>query len=282
MWKDAFYQEQIVSIAESSPEFVRLVNMLINDTTFLLDEAICSLRKIHEIQEEMKSAAWASMDEEQKSEKERTLMSEERQVTSYLTLATKTLQTFGELTKVIQKPFLKPELADRLVAMLNINLKQLSGAKARELKVENKQKYNWKPEQMLFLLAELYLNLQSASFIDFVAKEERSYSPELFTEAVQTMTKVMNITPSSQFTPERIAEWEEFAKKVALRHSELQEDEEDFEDAPDEYLDPIMGTLMDDPVLLPLSGMVMDRGNIMRHLLNTESDPFNRNAFQKD
>ncbi|CAG5104449.1 Oidioi.mRNA.OKI2018_I69.chr1.g1259.t1.cds [Oikopleura dioica] len=263
MWKDPYYQEQIVSIAESSPEFVRLVNMLINDTTFLLDEAICSLRKIHEIQEEMKSAAWASMDEEQKSEKERTLMSEERQVTSYLTLATKTLQTFGELTKVIQKPFLKPELADRLVAMLNINLKQLSGAKARELKVENKQKYNWKPEQMLFLLAELYLNLQSASFIDFVAKEERSYSPELFTEAVQTMTK--NASPNGKSLP-----------KVALRHSELQEDEEDFEDAPDEYLDPIMGTLMDDPVLLPLSGMVMDRGNIMRHLLNTESDPFNR------
>ena len=153
MWKDSYYQEQIVSIAQSSAEFVRLVNMLINDTTFLLDEAICSLRKIHEIQEEMKSPAWAAASEEQKVEKERTLMSEERQVTSYLTLATKTLQTFGELTKVIQKPFLKPELADRLVAMLNINLKQLSGAKARELKVENKQKYNWKPEQMLFLLA---------------------------------------------------------------------------------------------------------------------------------
>ncbi|CBY43786.1 unnamed protein product [Oikopleura dioica] len=276
MWKDSYYQSQIVSIAESSPEFVRLVNMLINDTTFLLDEAICSLRKIHEIQEEIKSAAWATTAEEQKAEKERTLMSEERQVTSYLTLATKTLQTFGELTTVIQKPFLKPELADRLVAMLNINLKQLSGAKARELKVENKQKYTWKPEQMLYLLAELYLNLQSEAFIDFVAKEERSYSPELFNEAVLTMKKVMNITPTSQFTPERIEEWEAFAKKVALRQSELLDDEEDFEDAPDEYLDPIMGTLMEDPVLLPPSGMIMDRGNIMRHLLNMETDPFNR------
>ena len=128
----------------------------------------------------------------------------------------------------------------------------------------------------LYYFLELYLNLQSETFIDFVAKEERSYSPELFNEAVLTMKKVMNITPTSQFTPERIAEWEEFAKKVALRQSELLDDEEDFEDAPDEYLDPIMGTLMEDPVLLPPSGMIMDRGNIMRHLLNMETDPFNR------
>ena len=129
----------------------------------------------------------------------------------------------------------------------------------------------------------MYLNLQSEAFIDFVAKEERSYSPELFNEAVLTMKKVMNITPTSQFTPERIEEWEAFAKKVALRQSELLDDEEDFEDAPDEYLDPIMGTLMEDPVLLPPSGMIMDRGNIMRHLLNMETDPFNRYVmFFKD
>ena len=36
--------------------------------------------------------------------------------------------------------------------MLNINLKQLCGERARELKVENKEKYGWKPQEMLFLL----------------------------------------------------------------------------------------------------------------------------------
>lgn len=39
--------------------------------------------------------------------------------------------------------------------------------------------------------------------------------------------------------------------------------------------DPLMDTLMTDPVLLP-SGKIMDRSIILRHLLNSNTDPFNR------
>jgi len=38
---------------------------------------------------------------------------------------------------------------------------------------------------------------------------------------------------------------------------------------------------MDDPVILP-SGQVMDRSVIMRHLLNSNTDPFNRQARSDD
>ena len=50
IWDDPDYQEQMVEIANHEAEFVRFVNMLMNDTTFLLDEAIGSLKTIHEIQ----------------------------------------------------------------------------------------------------------------------------------------------------------------------------------------------------------------------------------------
>lgn len=46
-------------------------------------------------------------------------------------------------------------------------------------------------------------------------------------------------------------------------------------------LDPLMDTLMDDPVLLP-SGKIMDRSVIMRHLLNSNTDPFNRQPLSED
>ena len=39
--------------------------------------------------------------------------------------------------------------------------------------------------------------------------------------------------------------------------------------------DPLMDTLMSDPVILP-SGNIMDRSIILRHLLNSPTDPFNR------
>lgn len=43
-----------------------------------------------------------------------------------------------------------------------------------------------------------------------------------------------------------------------------------------------MDTLMVDPVILPSSGNVMDRAIITRHLLNSSTDPFNRQALTED
>lgn len=43
-----------------------------------------------------------------------------------------------------------------------------------------------------------------------------------------------------------------------------------------------MDTLMDDPVILPSSGKIMDRPVIIRHLLNSQTDPFNRQPLSED
>ncbi len=54
-----FYTHMLIipflSLGSSGKQFVRYINMLINDTTFLLDESLESLKRIHEIQEEMKN-----------------------------------------------------------------------------------------------------------------------------------------------------------------------------------------------------------------------------------
>ena len=42
-----------------------------------------------------------------------------------------------------------------------------------------------------------------------------------------------------------------------------------------------MATLMTDPVKLP-SGVVMDRSVIGRHLLNSQTDPFNRQPLTEE
>lgn len=48
------------------------------------------------------------------------------------------------------------------------------------------------------------------------------------------------------------------------------------------YKDPLMDTLMIDPVRLPTSNKIMDRSIIMRHLLNSTTDPFNRQRLTED
>ena len=78
---------------------------------------------------------WAELSQETQQTKLRNLSQDERQCRSYLTLARETVDMFHYLTQDIKEPFLRPELVDRLAAMLNFNLKQLCGSKCKNLKV---------------------------------------------------------------------------------------------------------------------------------------------------
>lgn len=46
------------------------------------------------------------------------------------------------------------------------------------------------------------------------------------------------------------------------------------------FTDPVMNTLMTDPVTLP-SGLKMDRKHIRRHLLSSQTDPFTRQPLHE-
>jgi hypothetical protein len=51
-------------------------------------------------------------------------------------------------------------------------------------------------------------------------------------------------------------------------------------DPPEEFLNPITAVVMGDPVRLPDSGVVLDRGTVRRHLLSSRTDPFTRTELQ--
>jgi ubiquitin conjugation factor E4 B len=57
-------------------------------------------------------------------------------------------------------------------------------------------------------------------------------------------------------------------------------EEADLGEYPDEYTDPLMATLMEDPVILPISRQIVDRSTIMSHLLSDAQDPFNRTPLK--
>ena len=71
-------------------------------------------------------------------------------------------------------------------------------------------------------------------------------------------------------------------EKVAAAARLLEDDEVLYADAPDEFLDPLMFTFMNDPVYLPTSGNIVDRSTITQHLLNDPHDPFNRKDLTMD
>ena len=83
-------------------------------------------------------------------------------------------------------------------------------------------------------------------------------------------------------TPMDVEKFRSLAKRTHdIAMANLKKDE-DYEDAPDEFIDPMMCELMEDTVLLPTSGNVMDRKHITRHLLSTPNDPFNRQPLTEE
>jgi ubiquitin conjugation factor E4 B len=68
----------------------------------------------------------------------------------------------------------------------------------------------------------------------------------------------------------------EFAKATEQVRLEDEQGELELGDIPDEFLDPVMYTLMEEPVILPSSRVTIDLGTIKSHLLSDPKDPFNR------
>lgn len=276
LWDNLTHRQAIMKQSRTD-QFVRFVNMLINDTTFLLDESLDSLKSINETQQMMANVAeWEGQAREVRTSRLRQLATDERQCRSYLTLATETLEMMFYLTRHVQGPFLRPELIDRIAAMLNFNLQQLCGPKCRNLKVKNPEKYGFEPKNLLDRLTQLYVNLDSEEFAQAVAGDQRSYKKELFDDAAKHLQKTLLKTESE------ICRFKAFAAKVERKVAENAALEEDYDDAPDEFKDPLMMTLMQEPVILPTSGKIMDRPVITRHLLNSDTDPFNRQPLTTD
>ncbi|KAF6038955.1 hypothetical protein EB796_002739 [Bugula neritina] len=197
LWANPSHKSQFISTANAAKsDFTRFVNMLTNDTTFLLDESMDSLKTINELQTLMNNPTeWDKLSRETQQSKQKHLAQEERQCRSYLTLGSETVEMFRYLTEYICKPFLIPELADRLAAMLNFNLKQLCGPKCKNLKVMNSQKYGWEPKRLLDSLTAIYINLDCEVFAAALANDERSYHRDLFPDALSKM-KIANIKSS--------------------------------------------------------------------------------------
>ncbi|KAI8381300.1 ubiquitin elongating factor core-domain-containing protein [Radiomyces spectabilis] len=271
IWNHPTHRAKLREESQNQELFTRFVNMLMSDVTYLLDESLSKLSEIHQIQTEMDdAAAWAAQPQQQRQEREGTLVSLERQAQSYVALGNETVRMLKYLTSEVVMPFLVNEIVDRLAAMLDYNLSQLVGPKCTELKVKNREKYHFRPRTLLSDIIDIYLNLNTTTFIEAVARDGRSYRKEYFSKAASILSK------HGLKHQDHIAALEQFVNRVEEAIKLGVEEEEELGDVPDEYLDPIFFTLMEDPVLLPTSGVIVDRSTIRAHLLGDTRDPFNR------
>ncbi|CAF3348349.1 unnamed protein product [Rotaria sp. Silwood1] len=270
-WQKTSFRHSFLTTARDEKEFVRFLNMAINDVTYLLDESLQLLKKIHDIETDIDNKEeWEATPMDTRMNKTQQLSQYESQCCTYLPLSMETLNMLEYLSANEPGPFCSAELVDRLAAVLDFNLNELCGPNSRLLKVKEPSKCCFDPKRLLEKIVELYCNLaRDERFAEAITRDERSYRPTLFTTAIERIQN-RHITTSSRL--EILYNLSQHAQRIA---EEKSKEEMDLSDAPDDFRDPLMCTVMTDPVILP-SGVIMDRSVIIKHLLNSNTDPFNR------
>jgi ubiquitin conjugation factor E4 B len=94
------------------------------------------------------------------------------------------------MTKVIVDPFLLPDFVNRMADLLCYMLVKLVGPDVSSIKVQNADKYHFKPRDLLGDIIGIFVNLSTRpAFIEAVAADERSYSEAIFAKALRTVRK---------------------------------------------------------------------------------------------
>ena len=139
---------------------------------------------------------------------------------------------------------------------------QLTTQKGLKFKIKNPERFYFEPKELLVNLITMYANMSHLeAFRNYVVRDGRSYSNETFEKAV----KILNSTKKSvNVDSDNQKKFEELAKTLDVLKNAAAEEEAQFDDAPEEFLDPLMFNLMEDPVELPDSNTIIDRITISK------------------
>jgi len=263
IWKlDAYKQ----AYNQTNSEIIeRFTNMVMNDTTYCMDEGLDKLGKI--IEYKTKEASGRHLTPEEKKELDRfegTAKSVFQQVKEGLSL-------MADISAWAPKSFFFGDFRKRLASMLNYFLVQCMSSKYMGIQGSTGNKLRFKPGKFLRDIIQIYVNLSfDEEFCSEITLDQRSYSFEEMTRAVKKvrMDKVLS--------EEVIEQFETFLERTEKISIQTQDISAKLGDIPDEFMCPISCDLMKEPVRLPTSDTVMEKSVIKQILLNDEHDPFNR------
>lgn len=277
LWASPGHHGRFLAASKDAELFIRFTNLLLNDATYLLDESISKLAEIHERQSRQDEPGSRGQSGEDPQSSARELHTLERQAESYVQLSLATLEMLEYMTREIVEPFLRPELVDRLAAMLALNVVHLVGPKCVNLRVRQPERFHWDPRRTLSLVIGTLLNMSRREpFLRALSRDTRSFRRETFERAALILRRHGIRSEAEVQRLERIiGRVEELAASENEQTAALGE-------APEEFLDPLMFTLMEDPVELTTSRVIVDRSTIVAHLLNDPHDPFNRQSLRMD
>lgn len=230
IWSNTVYRERLSQEAKVNLDFfVRFVNLLLNDVTFVLDESLTAFLQIHKLSNELRDST--SVEQNVRTEKEEALAAAQSKAKSYMQLTNETVAMLKLFTEALADSFTMPEIVQRLADMLDYNLDAMVGPKSSDLKVENPSEYGFEPRALLAEIIDVYLNLkEKENFVFAVARDGRSYKPTNFEKAAMIMKR--HVLKS----PEELMAWKALGGKFKKAKELDDQAEEDLGEIPDDFL----------------------------------------------
>ena len=263
-----------------SDDATQMLTLLMGDVTYLIDEVIQRLIDIKNYQElKDNSELWNAKTEEEKRNEENKFNENDRLLRAECRLLNHSLGFMTIICSCLQKYFIKEEKAERLANLLNYCLDEFT-SKSSQLNIKNRKEYEFNPSYIMESIIKIYSYfVDYEEFIEFVVSDERAYKYDNFLKAIKLKNEFNKVKVDSDIS-------ENFDKLVydKLKKAEeiVKQNTVNYDDAPDEFLDPLTYALMEDPVILPSSHINIDRRTIEDFLLTNPTDPFNRNPLTKE
>jgi ubiquitin conjugation factor E4 B len=275
------FEENIKDYTQKYHEESRkMINNLLNDLIYLNDECIENLKIIKKYEDLMDDKErYNSMNEETKKFEESRYNEKDRIVRAEIKLFNGSLKFLVSLCKILQVFFIKNEFITNLSNFLNYSLNIFASPLVNELRLKNLSDYDFNPKFILGALLSVYSAFyDKIEFIECVVKDERSYKYENFERAKNLVENTGKIIIEANDFNNYLLLFE----KLKEEEKKIKEEEINYDDAPNEFLDGITYILMTDPVELPKSHVIVDRKTIETHLLSDQTDPFNRSPLTKE
>jgi ubiquitin conjugation factor E4 B len=280
-WNIPVYRASIRAEAVDERSVMGFINMLRHDANHLLDETLGDLDEIQKLEVLVKSSypGWTNLSDQEKQAKMDGLNQMQDVAKSYNQLANSNVKFLCLLSDddEVRKVFLRSEIVARIAEILNYMLKRLCGDRCRDVKVGDPGRVAWKLRLLLSRVLQTFIHFHGdKTFAGAVSRDGRSYSADLleWAAAIAQRRIILHLVDVERFKA--------IAAMAADALAEEAQEDEDLGEVPDEFPDPIMSTIMLNPVRLPTSGDVMDRDVISRVLPSDKQDSFNRQFLSED
>lgn len=309
---DVYRKSFVNNIMVNQENFVHFMHLLLSDTSFIFEEVVAFLTEIRRREVEgitetprepsQRGNSSGRQGQTQEGEEEEDPMIQEGAIDANqlktmsfqeLQGRTRTLVEYGtEITTLLYtlcKEFNKgirdmAVLLPQIASCLGCCLESLAGENSYKLKVKNMAQYNFQPKTWLSNVVKCYLALyggdqpdHSEALMKAIVSEGRYFKPTNFERAFRIVTREMLLNSADRRSFFNMSKkLSQYANATNALYKNAMEAE-----IPDEFMDPIMMDIMEDPVLLPTSGIIMDRKNIERHLMSESTDPFSRQPLTK-